>query len=232
MPRITVVELYRYRYWTETLGSDREWIIQSKQAEIYSLLQKLFSRNNGFVIPLRYDYYIALSNGISREVHEEIYTAVSSDCPVTVRFSSVPHKYPLTAEIIATKKLAFSTSNFIFIEGEESPIVVLHIDIDDIMRLTYETSIYETYLMTMKLYTNVIDVALRHGGIASYLGGDNIVAILPEDTYMEFIGILPEYTKTGVGIDYSPRRALELATKALDDIRRRRDKKFIVYRGA
>ena len=229
MPRITVIELYRYRYWTEKLGFDREWIIQSSQAELYSTLQKLFSKNDGLLIPLRFDYYLGLSNTISRKKHEEIFTAISTSTPVQVRMVSIAHEYPSIAQLLATYYLATSTRNFIYIEGKEDPTIILHIDVDNITRLTYETSIYETYTLTMKFFTEVANIAYRYGGIAGYLGGDNIIAILPLNSYKEFMNSLPDYVKIGIGISYRPRKAMELATRALDEIRRKRKKRFIEY---
>lgn len=229
MPRITIIELYRYRYWTEKLGFDREWIIQSSQAELYSTLQKLFSKNDGLLIPLRYDYYLGLSNTISRERHEEIFTAISTSIPVHVRMVSIVHEYPSTAQLLATYYLASSTKNFIYIEGNEDPNVILHIDVNNITKLTYGTSIYETYTLTMKFFTEVASIAYRYGGLAGYLGGDNIIAILPLNSYKEFVNSLPDYVKIGIGISIKPRKAMELATKALDEIRRGRKRRFIEY---
>ncbi len=224
-----MIELYQYRYWTEKLGFDREWIIQSSQAELYSTLQKLFSRNDGLLIPLRYDYYLGLANTISRERHEEIYTAVSTSTPVPIRMVSIAHRYPSTAQLLATYYLASSTKNFIYLDGEEDPTVILHIDVDNITRLTYETSIYETYTLTMKFFTEVATIAFRYGGLAGYLGGDNIIAVLPIDSYRSFIESLPDYVKVGVGVSIKPRKAMELATRALDEIRRDRSRRFIEY---
>ncbi len=228
MPRITVVELYRYREWTESLGSDREWIIQDQQTRFYNLLQKVSSKNNGFAIPLRYDYYIVLANNISRSVHEEIHTILSSTSPVPVRIVSIPHPYPLTAQLLATSILASTTKSFIYRGGVEDPVVIVHMDIDGITQLTYETSIYESYVSILEFLANVANTVLRYGGITGYLGGDNIVAILPYTIYREYLEILPDYVKAGVGVSESPRKALELATKALDDIRRVRGKKYLI----
>ncbi len=229
LPRITIVELHRYREWTEKIGYDREWIIQDRQSSFYNLLQKIFSKYNGFAIPLRYDYYIVLSNGISREVHLDIHNILSKKSPVTVRMVSVPHPYPLIGQLIGTQVLSATSSNFVFYEGEEDPVVLMHIDVNGITRMTYETSIYEAYTAIIEFFSYVADTVLRYGGIASYLGGDNILAVLPVETYEDYLSILPDYVKIGVGISLKPRKAMELATRALDEIRRKRENKYIVY---
>jgi len=228
LPRITVVELHGYREWTEGLGFDREWIIQDQQSRFYGLLQKLFSKNNGFTLPLRYDYYIVLANSISREKHMEIHTVLSTASPVSVRIVSIPHSYPLTAQLIASQILASTQKNFVYIDGDEDPVAVIHLDINGISELTYETSIYESYVSIVELLAGIARTVLRYGGITCYLGGDNIVAILPYETYSEYLEILPDYVKAGVGVSHIPRKALELATKALDEIRKSRDKKYLI----
>ena len=58
------------------------------------------------------------------------------------------------------------------------------------------------------------------GGITSYLGGDNLIAILPVDRYIDLIDIMPSYLKIGIGISKIPRKAMELSTKALTSIRK------------
>ncbi|MEM1532710.1 MAG: GTP cyclohydrolase IIa [Desulfurococcaceae archaeon] len=229
LPRITVIELYNYREWTESLGTDREWIIQFKQSEIHSLLQRLIAKNDGFVLPFRYDYYIVLSNTISEKRHEEIYTALYTTLDVPIRMVSLTNRYPFTAQLWATRILARSHNKFIYIHGDEDPNVVVHIDINDIVKKSYSTSIYEAYVAAVELYHYIVEVVSRCGGLAGYLGGDNVLAILPLDSYEDFLDKLPNYVKAGVGISLIPRRAVKLSTEALDAVRAGgRLKKFII----
>ena len=221
MPRLTVVELHGYREWTESLGHDREWIIQETQSRLYSILQKSFSKRNGFVLPVRYDYFIVLANGIGEEAHRAILLSFESEAPVPIRAASVPHQYPFTAQLEATRLLARSLRDFIYINGIEDPVAVVHVDYNNIRRLTYETSVYEAYMVVNRVYIYLMNVAQRYGGVAAYLGGDNIVAVLPVETYRQYIEALPGQVKAGVGVSLNPRRAMELASHALDDARRR-----------
>ncbi len=220
MPRITLIKLLEYREWTESLGHDREWIIQTNQSRIYSLLQQLFSKRGGFIIPIRYDYYVALSNGIDADTHREILLEIESAAPRGIRIVSLTHKYPFSAQLIATRLLGETTEKFIYLDGEEDENVVLHIDFNNITGMTYMTSIYETYMKIMQFYTQTMYAAARLGGIASYLGGDNMLAIMNRDLVKGFLEIIPSYVKVGIGISYVPRRALELAAEALGKIRK------------
>ncbi len=229
LPRLTVIELHGYKGWTEILGYDREWLIQLRQSELYSLIQKLFSRNQGFVFPLRYDYYIALSNGIDKKVHEEIFTALLKSSPVPIRMVSVSNPYPLSAQLIATRILAYSTKNFHYIEGGEDPLTILHIDVNNVIKTTYDTSIYEAYVEIIGFFNEIASIATRYGGISGYLGGDNIMVVIPLENMMKFVEIIPDYVKVGIGVSYTPRKSIELATKALDKIRTSRNKKMVIY---
>ncbi len=229
MPRITLIKLLKYREWTESLGSDREWRIQLLQSNIYSLLQSLFSKRNGFVIPLRYDYYIALSNGINREIHERILVELESITPNGARIVSLTHKYPFIAQLYATNIIEKSRDKLIYRDGVEDENVILHIDLDDVTSLTYSTSVFETYARITSIYAEATSHASRLGGITSYLGGDNMLVILHREAIDDFVEVVPRYLKIGVGISYSPRRALSLAAEALSVLRRERNRRLLVY---
>jgi GTP cyclohydrolase IIa len=219
VPRITIIKLLKYREWTEDLGFDREWIIQLKQSQIYNLLQTLFSKKNGFVLPIRYDYYIALSNGINYDTHLEILTEIESITPHGVRVVSVSHKYPAIAQLIASRLLHERRDKFLFLDSEEDENVIAHIDFDYVTRYTELTSVFESYMRIISLYYNITRYVFRLGGITAYLGGDNMVALIPGDRVNELLEIMPSYLKTGIGVSRIPRKALQLASKALTMIR-------------
>ena len=228
MPRLTIIKLLGYREWTESLGDDREWIIQTNQSKTYTLIQQLFSKKQGFAIPIRYDYYIALSNGIDKETHREILLEIESIAPSGVKIVSLTHKYPFTAQLLGTRILEESSEKLVYIDGKEDENIILHIDFNDITAMTYMTSVFETYMKIMSFYTNITYAAARLGGITTYLGGDNMIAIMNKDTLREFINNIPSYVKIGGGSSYYPRKALELAARALAIIRKNREKHFLL----
>lgn len=65
--QVTIIRLIGYREWTETLGSDREHVIQGIQAQLHRELVNGFSKVNAWAHPLRYDYLFAITNGVNRE---------------------------------------------------------------------------------------------------------------------------------------------------------------------
>ncbi len=220
MPRITLLKLLRYREWTEELGYDREWIIQSKQAKMYDLIQLLFSKKNGFAFPLRYDYFIALSNGIDEKTHYEILMEIDSVAPYGIKMVSLVHKYPAIAQLIASHVIREKPGKLVFFEGDEDNNVIIHIDFNNITSYTEMTSVFESYLKIQSLYYNISKYAFQLGGISTYLGGDNMLVILPEEKINRFLENLPYYLKIGIGISRIPRKALSLASKALTMIRK------------
>jgi len=228
LPRITLIKLLEYREWTETLGYDREWKIQELQSNIYSSLQRMFSRRGGFVIPVRYDYFIALSNGFKEKDLEEILTDIEPLSPKGVRVVSLVHKRPFTAQLMASRIAEKEDEKLVYIGGEEEPLAVVHIDFNNITRTTIQTSVFETYVKIMSVYSEITRATIRLGGITGYLGGDNMIAVLSTDAINDLLELLPTYLKAGVGVSLNSRKALELSAKALSDIRTNRHRRSLI----
>jgi len=226
LPRITLIELVDYRKWTEELGYDREGLIQIEQSRIYNTIQKLFWLNNCFVLPFRYDYYIALTNGLNREKLSEIAGQIERETPYGVKTVSTTHKYPSIALYRAS--MIIRNNKFYYEDGDEDKYVIVHLDLNNITEMAFETSIYEAYLTILDVYRFISNYVFKHNGIASYLGGDNLFAILPEEEYKLFLEIIPTYIKAGVGISHNSRKALELAARALSMIRSGRVRENII----
>lgn len=218
MPRLTLLEIHKYREWTEELGSDREGLIQIKQSTIYRELQQIFWSRNCFVLPFRYDYYIVLSNGLVENDLRELVNELENKTPYGIKAVSIAHKYPVYALLKATRLI--KSEKFYYESSSEDEVVVSHIDLNNITELSMETSIYESYVEILSLNYYITKQVFSIGGITNYMGGDNLVAILPIDKYLELVETLPSYLKIGIGVSRVPRRALELSTRALTSIRR------------
>ncbi|OYT40456.1 MAG: GTP cyclohydrolase [Desulfurococcales archaeon ex4484_58] len=220
MPRITLIKLLKYREWTEELGSNREGIIQIKQSTIYGIFQEKFWEKQCFVLPFRFDYYIVLSNGLSKEDLEVIVKETEQYTPYGIKAVSLTHKYPAIAQMLATK-LLHRNDKIIFLDGEEDENVIVHIDLNNITELTDQTSVYESYLEILMLYYYIAKYVFELGGIANYLGGDNLIAIIPYENLERLLNVIPSNVKVGVGVSYYPREALRLAAQALSTIRKK-----------
>lgn len=220
MPRLSVVRLIGYREWIESLGEDREGFVQTTQAKLYGHLQELAWSRGSFAIPLTFDHYIILSNGLTKEEHSILLEAIESKSPCKVRIASLTHKYPGVVQYIASKLFAKTNDKIIYIDGPEDEYVIAHVDLNDVTRLISETSIYETYVEIVTLLYQLTRQIFEVNGLVSYQGGDNFIAILPYGNHEVIINKLPEFLKVGVGVSKKPREAISLATKALDTIRK------------
>jgi len=224
--RITVLELIGYREWTETLGPDREWLIQRTQADLYRALQIKVSELGGFVIPIRYDYMILLASNLSEADHKKILKTAKKYSPVEPRMASTCSETPLAAEEAASNLLQETKAGDISFEKckNREVAVVAHIDADDITGLTKTIGAYKAYIKVLEVLSYLRSKLVKWGGMAEYLGGDNILAILPPSNYHqtleESIKEINELKlKIGVGVAPNFRKALLLAAEALSDLR-------------
>src|SRR3546814_588993 len=90
--QITIIKIEGYGPWTLKLGSDREAQLQIFQANLYSDLQKLFSKKDAIVYFNRFDELIAISNGLSLEDHlsiEREITDMSKDLNISMSIGKI-----------------------------------------------------------------------------------------------------------------------------------------------
>lgn len=223
--RLGVIEFIGYREWTESLGNDREWLIQIIQSEVYALAQRRASESGAHVLPMRYDYMILLASNVSEEGMRKILDAVSENSQVPVRMASTCGSTPIEAELNAWKLLSSTEPGRVAYEdcSDEESIVLAHLDIDNVSGMTKEMGTVRTYYLVVDLLHRVALKAERYGSIVQYLGGDNILTVLPAEGYHkvvnELINVNEVMLKAGVGIAYRARDALMLAAEALHEIR-------------
>lgn len=221
--RIGVIEQVGYREWTERLGDDREWMIQSLQSEVYAAAQKEASKHGGFVLPIRYDIMLLLSSGLDEESHRSVLEVVSSLSEVPVRMASSCSERPLDAVAEAWKALQSGDGMFQYSRcGGEEYAVVAHIDINNVTHATRLKGPVETYYDVVSLISGISRKAVDKGAIVQYLGGDNILAVLPLLGDVESLTralLVRGDLKAGVGVARKARDSLALAASALHDIR-------------
>ncbi len=232
--RVSVVELVGYREWTERLGPDREWFIQVSQSETYARAQRVAAKAGAHILPLRYDYMLVLASSIDETQHREIIEEIKDAAPVPVRASSACDNDPLSAESRAWMLLSKLSPGDVFFsacDGEEM-VAIAHVDIDDIMEETRRNGAVKTYNKVIDLLHKLATSVEKWGGLAQYLGGDNVLVVLPPSSYreasMELLSVRPGL-KAGIGVSRKARTALQLAADALHEIRTHGGER-IVYR--
>lgn len=231
--RVAVLEQISYREWTESLGSDREWLIQRVQAELYLALQDIATRHGAFSMPARYDYMLILSSNVGYEELAEILDVAKSHSKVGVRMASSCDLNPLGAEAKAFKLLSKTEVGgltYTSCPGEEVTAIA-HLDLNNITEATAYEGVARSYHRVLSLIGRLAMVAESGGGITQYLGGDNILVILPPLNYISLTErlVVEDDLKAGIGVSRTAREALRLAAKALHDLRVARDRKIIAY---
>jgi len=225
LTRLAVIEFIGYREWTESLGSDREWMIQIIQSEIYALAQRRAAEVGAHVMPLRYDYMMLISSNVDKQGHEKILESVAENSQVPVRMASSCGRTPIEAELAAWNLLRETSPGGLSYSEciEDEGVVVAHLDIDNITSMTKRMGAAKTYYIVVDLLHKISRRAEEYGSIVQYLGGDNILAVLPTNNYKsiveELVNIDNIRLKAGVGYAHNARRALTLAAEALHDIR-------------
>ncbi|MDP8003833.1 MAG: GTP cyclohydrolase IIa [Caldisphaera sp.] len=231
MIRIAIIEQIGYREWTESIGTDREWKIQETQAKIYSESQKITTKYGGFVLPLRFDYMTIVASNLNEENEKDILETVSSLSPVAVRLSSHIGLTPIEAENNAWLYMSDidpgKTGHFG--KSEKEYVIVSHIDLNGLTPITQKLGTFKTYARILSILERINEISQERGGLAQYLGGDNILVLLPHDDYDDLVLKLISIDDLKAGIALAPkaRDAMKLAADALHEIRLKRNARIV-----
>lgn len=221
--RMALLELVGYREWTESIGNDREWRLQITQSNIYKEIQEAAAQRRGFVLPMRYDYMVVVASNMSEEDLRHVYDVARRVSPVPVRMASTCSDTPVDAVEEAWRYMRGSEEGFIYqpCPTDNEAVIAGHFDINGITAMTRRLGVLTTYNTMLHVVSEVETRAHYRGAIAQYLGGDNVLVILPYNKYTEIVEELVAVhdLKVGVGIAGDARSALSLAAEALHEIR-------------
>ncbi|BFI75233.1 GTP cyclohydrolase IIa [Sulfurisphaera ohwakuensis] len=217
--KIMQINLVDYKEWTESLGYDREWKIQNFQHGFLSRLNEIAAEINSFIITYRYDSYIMLLDGVLIGKNDYILTKIKELSPVPIDICFGYGKTLLDAE----RNCSINMDNILLAKDEK--VLVAHFDLDGFSRKRF---LFDAYLEVYKIYNKLFNYAMELGGLAYYLGGDNIGIFLGVDNINKVIELANSFPnmKVGIGIGNNPREALKNAAEALHIIRIYRDRKI------
>lgn len=216
-----LIELINFKSWTESLGYDREWLIQITQSEIYNLIQSITKDFGGYSLPLRYDVQISILpfNADINLFMSNLRNALMGRSPVPTSINvhcGLPH------EVL---------NNGFRAECHPQDICIAHLDLNDFILKSSYRGLYHPYVDVLRI-TSELATKLVSRAVVQYLGGDNI-AIISDPKYLDLIvsEVMNYDVKLGIGISKYPRKSFELATKALSVLRRgNRSLKYLVLR--
>jgi GTP cyclohydrolase IIa len=209
--KVLSLELVGYREWTESLGHDREWRIQSFQHRLAHVLYETFSEVNAFPVPLRYDTYAVLADGIKEANLFEALKKVRPFSPTEIRVCKGFARRPVDALFSCVDRLD---------DFPDERVVVAHYDIDGVTKLDGREALEEITTLRMTLERRAREI----GAIPQYFGGDNFGVFATLRDLDELIELVKELrnVKVGIGVGKNPREALTKAAEALDYLRRSR----------
>jgi GTP cyclohydrolase IIa len=240
--QMTLIQVDNYGPWTLSLGHQREPYLQVLQSELYAELQRLFSLKAGLVFLSRFDNMLAVTNGISVEDHSEIQQSICQLFPVTVSMGIGVGEHPIEAQLNATRALQNRGSSRhagrINVLAVEQPldseaddfVQIAHIDVNDVTTLTDSISAYDAFVTMIRVHETLAKVFLQSKSLVFFAGGDNFLVVsngLTEDKHRKILrevsGEVGLEMKAGIGIGRTASEALELASRALDRIRAKRN---------
>jgi GTP cyclohydrolase IIa len=217
-----VIRLVNYREWIESLGFDREWVVQVVQSRIYSDIQSYVKDFNGFTLPLRYDVQVAILPCTTRinDVVKGLEELLMRYPQINVRVDSycgLPHE-------VLTNGPNVGGCN-------STEVCVAHIDLNNFTLRSVSEGYYKPYVEVLNMVSTLARKFMGKA-VLQYLGGDNVVVVTSPNYLDEVIKeSVDGDVKVGVGISEIPRKAFELAAKALSILRSEgRNSKYLVLR--
>ncbi|MBA3976920.1 MAG: GTP cyclohydrolase IIa [Nitrosopumilus sp.] len=153
-------------------------------------------------------------------------------------------EYLIDSNIYGANKNEFSELNAIDTKttmnddyGDCDDVKILHMDINNSTAITSDLSSYEITNLIINLYSNISNIFLQEESLAFYLGGDNFMIIakknMTTEKVKEIVDLITTSTKInlncGIGNGKTGRKAAEMATKSLDEIRRIRKNGTIIH---
>jgi len=232
MVQLSLIKLHRYREWTHTLGEDREHRLQVYQANFYKIIQEVFSKRGGLVLPGRGDEFFAITDGITIEEHQKIQYALTLSFPVDAKMFVSSDRSPMKAneEIFRMCKTSeFGLKVIGKDQDSDEPVHIIHADIEGQTGLALDATPFDMLNLMLRVHQKLTQFFLERNSLAFYMGGDNFV-IISDHNAKNYAKELVEFIRQnfglgincGIGKAKTARKAMELATTSLDSIRRYR----------
>jgi GTP cyclohydrolase IIa len=227
--KILAIELYKYKDWTESLGIDREWLIQNEQHKLAYEINILSAELGAFLLPLRYDFFIILTDGIKNLHIKFLFEKIKQLSPVKPRACLSYGDTFIEAQKTATECIrTVEPGNINLDEYPDEQIISSHFDINNFTKISTDISFYKAFINVNKLYSALSEKIYEIGGLSQYLGGDNILVFTDKSNIKNILNIVENMDdiKVGIGIGSNARISIKNSTKALEKIRELRNCKW------
>ncbi len=203
--QVTLIQIDNYGPWTVTPSPRREVDLQTLQSRLYADLSQQFGAQDGYVFFTRFDNMIAVTNGVSLSEHARIQESIGNRYPVTISMAMGHGSNPGEALIDATARLQnqgsaqdqdrteeLLGSTLDPTERTEADIQIAHFDVINATgKYTDELDAFSTFIQIEQGYATLMrHLHDEYGGLAFFVGGDNVIAVCPNldrDAYESII---------------------------------------------
>jgi GTP cyclohydrolase IIa len=215
--------------------------LQTLQSRLFADLAQFIGGRDGYVFFTRFDNMVAVTNGIDLEGHRRLQETVANRYPVTVSLSVGVDASPATALDMATAGLQQAGSaqdgdRREVLVGEplarstDEDVHIAHFDVDDATeKYTDRLNEFDSFIKIEQGYATLMRyLREQYGGLSFFVGGDNVIAVVPDLTagqYRDAIAHVHETAgvelKVGVGRGRTAEPAGMDAKEALETCRHR-----------
>jgi GTP cyclohydrolase IIa len=239
--QLTLVQIDNYGPWTVTPEPRREMDLQTLQSRLFAELAQFVGSRGGYVFFTRFDNMVAVTNGLDRADHELMQETVRNRYPVTISLGVGVAERPIDALESATAGLQRAGSaqdgdrrevlaGEPLADGErtDTDLQIAHFDVNGATeKYTDSLNEFDSFIRIEQGYATLMRyLREEHGGLAFFVGGDNIIAVLPSmtaDDYDRSIDHVADTAdvelKVGVGHGRTAHEAGMIAKHALEDCR-------------
>jgi GTP cyclohydrolase IIa len=218
--QLTLVQIDNYGPWTVTPEPRSEMDLQVLQSRLFADVADFVGSRDGYAFVTRFDNLVAVTNGLDRAAHERLQTSVRNRYPVTVSLGMGRAETPAVALDEATAQVQAAGSaqdgdrrEVLGFAADPVPpapddVAVAHFDVDDATgEYTDRLNAYDSFVTIERALVSLMAyLRERHGGLAFFVGGDNIIATVPDLTPAEYQAALDHVAnetdvslKVGVG---------------------------------
>jgi GTP cyclohydrolase IIa len=193
--QLTLIQIDNYGPWTVTPEPRREMDLQTLQSRLFADLAQYVGVRGGYVFFTRFDNMVAVTNGLDRTDHELLQETIRNRYPVTISMGIGVAERPIDALEAATSGLQRAGSAQ---DGERTEVLageplapgeatdddlrVSHFDVNGATEKYTDTlNEFDTFIRIEQGYATLMRyLREEHGGLAFFVGGDNIIASLPD----------------------------------------------------
>jgi GTP cyclohydrolase IIa len=211
--QLTLVQIDNYGPWTVTPEPRREMDLQTLQSRLFADLAQFVGSRDGYAFFTRFDNMIAVTNGMDRRDHELLQETIGNRYPVTVSLGIGVDPNPADALDDATAHLQRAGSaqdgdRREVLAGEAvndrrpSDVSIAHFDVNDATgKYTDRLSEFDSFIEIEGAYAALMRyLRERHGGLAFFVGGDNVIAVAPDLSRAEYRAAIDHVAETA-GVD-------------------------------